>query len=63
MKFEIYTDAKEQHRWRLRADNGRIVADCGGGYANRADCLHGIELLKNDASSASVEEARASSTA
>jgi len=56
MRFEIYqqqhtlltpaSGANGDYRWRLRADNGRIVADSGEGYRNRADCEHGINLVK-----------------
>ncbi len=35
---EIYRDTRGEYRWRVRATNGRIVADSGEGYANRADC-------------------------
>lgn len=33
--FEIYKDAAGEWRWRLRAVNGRIVADSAEGYAAR----------------------------
>ncbi|MCI1145929.1 DUF1508 domain-containing protein [Stenotrophomonas maltophilia] len=53
MKFEVYREgglsllaqAVGDWRWRLRADNGRIIATSGEGYQNKADCLHGIELV------------------
>jgi uncharacterized protein YegP (UPF0339 family) len=32
--FEAYEDAEGQHRWRLRHDNGNIIADSGQGYAS-----------------------------
>ena len=35
-KLEIYRDANREWRWRLRAANGRIVADSGEGYRCRA---------------------------
>lgn len=35
---EIYRDEKGEFRWRVRATNGRIVADSAEGYANRTDC-------------------------
>jgi uncharacterized protein YegP (UPF0339 family) len=44
--FEIYQDAKTEYRWRLRAGNRRIIADCAEGYRDRADCEHGVELLR-----------------
>ena len=45
-KFQLYRDAKQEYRWRLRARNNRIIADSGEGYVHKADCEHGIELLR-----------------
>lgn len=47
MKFETYIDARGEWRWRLRASNGKIIADSGEGYTYYKDCLHGIELVKS----------------
>lgn len=46
MVFWIYEDANNQWRWRLLAENNRIVADSGESYINKTDCLHGIDLVK-----------------
>jgi uncharacterized protein len=46
MAYYVYVDTASQWRWRLKADNGRIIADSGQGYANQQDCLHGINLVK-----------------
>ena len=54
-KFEVYTDKAEEYRWRLRADNGQIIAS-GEGYRKRNDCLHCIDLIKEQASGAEVVE-------
>lgn len=35
MKFHIYQDRRGEWRWRLKARNGRIVADSGEGYKRR----------------------------
>ena len=53
--FRVYRDAAGEWRWRLVSGNGRIIADSGEGYQHRADCLHGIELVK-DARFAPVED-------
>ena len=45
-KLEIYRDAKREWHWRLRAANGRIVADSGEGYRRRASLLAGIECVR-----------------
>jgi uncharacterized protein YegP (UPF0339 family) len=39
-------DAKGEWRWRLKASNGKIIADSGEGYKNEADCIAAIELVK-----------------
>ncbi|WP_409138904.1 YegP family protein [Pasteurella multocida] len=46
MKFETYLDACDEWRWRLRASNGKIIADSGEGYKLYFDCLHGIDLVR-----------------
>ena len=45
-KLEIYRDAKREWRWRLRASNGRIVADSGEGYRRRASAVHAIKRVR-----------------
>ena len=53
-QFEIYRDNSDKYRWRLRADNGNIVADSGQGYSRRADCENGIEHVKDQAAGADI---------
>lgn len=38
-RLEVYTDAAGEHRWHLIAPNGRIIADSGEGYTDRAECV------------------------
>lgn len=38
INWQFYTDADGDWRWRLTADNGRIVAAASQGYKNRSDC-------------------------
>ncbi len=57
MKFQVYKDAAGEWRWRLIAANHvDIIADSGEGYVNKADCLHGIDLVKSTNAGTSVEE-------
>lgn len=56
MYFELYTDTADQWRWRLKAANGRIVATSGEGYVNKADAVHGIDLVKGTNTSTPVRE-------
>ena len=46
MYYFVYRDTGNYWRWRLVASNGRTIADSGEGYFNKADCLHGIALVK-----------------
>ncbi|PJZ48032.1 YegP family protein [Leptospira saintgironsiae] len=54
-KFVIYQDAKGEYRFRLKAANGEIIAT-GEGYTSKQACKDGIESVKKNAPSASVEE-------
>lgn len=54
MTFEIYKDSKSEYRWRLKADNGKIVADSAEGYATKAGAEAGINLVKRGAAGAEV---------
>jgi len=45
-KFEIYQDAQLNFRWRFRAINGKILAESGESYNNRANCEHAIISLR-----------------
>lgn len=45
--FHVYEDKASEWRWRLKAANGRIIADSGEGYHDRGDCIHSIELVRS----------------
>lgn len=55
LKFHIYLDHKNVHRWRLVASNGKTIADSGEGYQRYEDCLHGIQLVQQNAGTAAVD--------
>jgi uncharacterized protein len=55
-KFQLYKDRKGEYRWHLRARNGEIIADSNEGYSRKASCKHGIDLVKEQAASAVVED-------
>ena len=42
--------ATDGWRWRLLANNNRIVADSGEAYVNEGDCDRGIEIVKGSGS-------------
>ncbi len=54
-KFEVYTDKAGEFRFRLKAANGQIIAT-GEGYTKKASCLNGIESIRKNADSETVEE-------
>ena len=43
--FEIYRDTAHDWRWRLRAANGRIVADSAEGYASKRNVNRAITAM------------------
>ena len=55
-KFQPYKDRKGEYRWRLRARNGEIIADSNEGYSSKASCKHGIDLVREQAANAEVED-------
>jgi len=55
--FEVFRDAEDKWRWRLRHDNGEIIADSGEGYASKQKVEQGLESVKTNAPGAPVEEA------
>ena len=55
MRFEIYKGHTGDWRWRLRVQNGNVIADSAEGYEHRSDCERGIELVKSSASAAVVD--------
>lgn len=54
-QFEIYQDSKGEHRFRLKASNGEIVAT-GEGYSTRAGAIRGTEAVKRAAAEAPVPD-------
>ncbi len=56
MKFIVYKDSREQFRWRLEADNFRIIADSGQGYNSKQHCMEAIELVKKSGEAEIVDQ-------
>ena len=56
MHYEYYRSKKNsQWYWRLKASNGKTIADGSEGYKNKADCLGGIDLVKRSANAKEAE--------
>jgi uncharacterized protein YegP (UPF0339 family) len=43
--IHVYRDAGGQWRWRMRAPNGRLVADSGEGYTRRVGAFRAARQL------------------
>ena len=56
MKFHVYKDTKGEWRWRLKAANGKVVADSAEGYSSKQGCLNGIDLVKGTTNIPVVED-------
>jgi len=52
--FWVYRDAQGYWRWTFYAPNEKKIANSGEGYHNRADCEHGIALLKQHGPNAPI---------
>lgn len=54
-KYELYKDRKRQYCYRLRARNGKLIAE-GGGHGDKNLCLQGIESVRRNAAKAKIIE-------
>jgi uncharacterized protein YegP (UPF0339 family) len=54
-KFELYKDAANKFRFRLKAGNGEIIA-VGEAYESKAGAQNGIDAIKRDAADAPVSD-------
>jgi len=54
-KFEIIKGRNGQYYFRLKADNGEIIAQSEG-YTRKAAAQNGIESVKKNAPGAAVED-------
>ena len=54
--FELYEDKAGEFRWRLRHENGQIIADSGEGYITKANAKNGIQSVKENAPIALIED-------
>jgi uncharacterized protein YegP (UPF0339 family) len=48
--YELYSDSRKGWRWRLKASNGRTIADSAESYHNKADCLASLRLVQRSSS-------------
>ena len=53
-KFEIYQDKAGEFRFRLKANNGQVIA-VSEGYKTMDSCMNGVESVKKNAADSTVE--------
>lgn len=54
-KYEVYRDAANKYRFRLKAGNGQIIAESEG-YETKDACLDGIEAVKSSCPKAEIDD-------
>ncbi|GAA5052681.1 YegP family protein [Nocardia callitridis] len=54
-KFELFKDANDKFRWRLKAGNGEIIAQSQA-YATTDTAKKGIESVKANAADAAIDD-------
>lgn len=54
-KFELYKDASDKYRFRLKAANGEVVAS-GQAYSSKDGARGGIEAVRKAAAAATVDD-------
>lgn len=54
-RFQLYQDRRDEWRWRLRHQNGNIIATGAQGYSSRRDAKRGLESVKSNAFGAPVD--------
>ena len=55
--FELFEDDAGDWRWRLRHNNGNIIADGGQGYSSKQKIRQGLASVRNNVPGAPVEDA------
>ena len=45
-KFIIYRDVSGQYRWRLEANNSKIIAVCGESFVSKQWALQSVALVR-----------------
>ena len=53
--FELFEDRAGKWRWRLRHDNGNIIADSGQGYSSKQNAKQGLDSVRTNVPGAPIE--------
>src|SRR5262245_21721311 len=54
--FELYKDSAGEFRFRLKDDEGNLLATSGKGYKTKGDCQKVIDAIKKEAAKAKVDD-------
>lgn len=52
--YEVYEDKKEEHRFRIKAKNGNVLASSSEGYKDKSDAEKAMTSIRNGADTAEV---------
>lgn len=56
-RAQVFRDRAGEWRWRIRAANGRVIADSGESYHHKADAIDGLTLATSHVPPVDVEDA------
>lgn len=54
--FEMYKDSADEFRFRLKDDEGSLLATSGKGYKTKADCKKVIDEIRASAAKAKLDD-------
>ncbi len=56
MKFDICKDAQNEFRWRLWADDDRIIAESRQGHKSKGHCREEVSLVRSSADAEIIDD-------
>ena len=56
LSWELYEDKKSEHRFRIKAKNGNILASSSEGYSKKVDAEKAMTSIKDGAKDAEVND-------
>ena len=54
-KFKLYTDERNDHRWKLLSGTDTVLARSDRGFRSKEDCIESVETLKREVVSAATD--------
>jgi uncharacterized protein YegP (UPF0339 family) len=56
LTYELYEDKKNEHRFRIKAKNGNVLASSSEGYSKKADAEKAMNAIKDGAKDAEISD-------